>query len=260
MYHMTWNERKSIIPLKDVERIRSLHHEGVAHEYFHRTTGGAYVGDAVFGANDGIITTFAVVAGVAGADLSSAVVLILGVANLLGDGFSMAAGNYLGRKSEDEYQAVERAKEEWEVEHMPDEERQEVRKLYEAKGFSGQDLERAVAVVTSDKKVWVNEMMAGEHGIIGEGGGSPVRNAGVTFASFVVAGAVPLLPYVFGLTGYHAFGWSTIAAACALFLVGSLRTFITERRWWLAGLEMLGVGAIAAAVAYAVGAFLSRIV
>lgn len=244
----------------EIEQLRKLHHSQEAHEYFHQRLAGSFVGDAVFGANDGIITTFAVVAGVAGANLSPVVVLILGVANLLGDGFSMAAGNYLARKSEAEYRVTEQAKEAWEVEHMPEEERQEVRELYRAKGFTGQVLEQAVAIVTSNKETWVNEMLVGEHGIIMERLNHPLKNAGVTFISFVLAGAIPLLPYVFGLKGAPGFAWSIIVTALVLFTVGSLRTLVTERRWWLAGFEMLGVGGVAAGVAYLVGSFLSRIV
>lgn len=246
---------------EETEHIRKLHHEGGAHEYFHTKTAGGYVGDVVFGANDGIITTFAVVAGVAGADLSSTIVLILGVANLLGDGFSMAAGNFLARKSEAEWRAIERAREEWEVDNMPEEERLEVREMYKKKGLRGETLEQVVQVLTSNKEVWVREMMTGEHGIVPEDKLlHPTKNAAVTFISFVVAGAIPLLPYVFGAIGTVAFRWSTIAAGITLFAVGSLRTLVTGKRWWLAGVEMLGVGAIAAGVAYTVGAFLARLV
>lgn len=251
---MALNPTRSPIPASEVEHIRVLHHQGGAHEYFHRSTAGAYIGDAVFGANDGIITTFAVVAGVAGAQLAPAVVLILGAANLLGDGFSMAAGNYLARKSEAEWRTTERTKELWEVEHMPNEERQEVRQMYAAKGFQGVELERVTQVLTSNKEVWVNEMMVGEHGITASSGNShPAKNASVTFVSFLVAGALPLLPYVMGLAGPRAFTWSTVAAAVTLFIVGSLRTRVTQRRWLLAGLEMLLVGGVAAVVAYVVG-------
>lgn len=251
---MAFNPSRSPISASEVERIRALHHQGGAHEYFHRGTAGSYIGDAVFGANDGIITTFAVVAGVAGAQLAPAVVLILGAANLLGDGFSMAAGNYLARKSEVDWRATERAKELWEVEHMPNEERQEVRQIYSAKGFQGAELDRVTEVLTSNKEVWVNEMMVGEHGITaGSEAGHPLKNASVTFISFVVAGALPLLPYVVGLAGSRAFAWATVAAAVTLFIVGSLRTRITQRPWLLAGLEMLLVGGVAAVVAYAVG-------
>lgn len=258
---MGFNPAKNPIPAHEIEHIRALHHGVGANEYFHRGTAGAYIGDAVFGANDGIITTFAVVAGVAGAQLSPMIVLILGAANLLGDGFSMAAGNFLARKSEADWRATERVKELWEVEHMPEEERQEVRDIYAAKGFRGNELDRVVEVLTADKNVWVNEMMVGEHGLVAEDDEkNAIKNASVTFIAFVIAGAVPLLPYALGLAGSYAFLLSTLSAGVALFAVGSLRTKVTERTWWLAGLEMLAVGGIAAAVAYGVGALLSHVI
>ncbi|MBI5734133.1 MAG: VIT1/CCC1 transporter family protein [Candidatus Kerfeldbacteria bacterium] len=221
---------------------------------------GEYIGDIVFGANDGIITTFAVVAGVAGASLSPVVVLILGAANLLADGFSMAAGNFLARRSERQYEQTERQREEWETEKLPAEERQEIREIYQAKGFTGADLEKAVEIITSNKKVWVDEMMVHELKIISAESGRPLKNALATFVSFVAAGLVPLLPYISGLTGNLAFKWAIVATVVCLFTVGGLRTLITGIRWWLAGLEMLLIGTAAAAVAYAVGYLLGNLV
>ncbi|HCU47880.1 TPA: hypothetical protein DIC39_02380 [Patescibacteria group bacterium] len=249
-----------IIPQYEVERIRKIHHEGKAKEDFHNLFAGEYIGDIVYGANDGIITTFAVVAGVAGAALSPTIVLILGVANLFADGFSMAAGNYLARKSEKEYKKTERQREEWEIDKLPQEEKGEIRDIYQAKGFAGHDLERAVKIITSNRKVWVDEMMIGELKIMDDDIGHPLKNSLATFCSFAVAGAIPLIPYVLGLQGGLAFKWSVVATAVILFVVGSLRTLITGRRWWLAGLEMLSVGAVAATVAYILGYLLSQLV
>ncbi len=260
-FRMPWFLAQPKVPQWEVERIRQIHHAGKTPEDFHQLTIGGYIGDIVYGANDGIITTFAVVAGVAGAALSPIIVLILGAANLLADGFSMAAGNFLARKSERDYRRIERAREEWEIDQLPEEERTEIRKLYAAKGFTGADLERAVAIITSDRKRWVDEMMVGELKIVEENEGShPLKNAAATFFSFVVAGAVPLLPYVFGVPGASAFRWAIAATAVILFTVGSLRVYVTGKRWWVAGVEMLAVGTVAAVVAYAVGYFLSGLV
>ncbi len=244
-----------------IDSVRQMHHDGTVHEQFHSRVAGGYLRDFVYGANDGIITTFAVVAGVAGANLSAAVVLILGFANLLADGFSMGMSNYLGEKSNRDYMATERAREEWEVEHLPEEERMEVRELYKHKGFSGALLEEVVVVLTSNKKRWVDEMMIGEHGLVPiDKSRKPWKNAAVTFGAFVVTGVVPLTPYVFGHTSQNTFPYAVAATAAILFLVGSLRCLFTQRRWWISGLEMLGVGALAATVAYLVGNFLSRVI
>ena len=247
--------------LYDVEKVRAMHYDGTAHEKFHSHLTGGYLRDFVYGANDGIITTFAVVAGVAGASLSTKVVLIMSFANLLADGFSMAMGNYLSGKSNHDYVKAERAREAWEVENLPTEERAEIRELYSKKGFNGELLERVVDVITSDKKQWVHEMMIGEHGLVVEESTDRLwKNAAVTFGAFVTAGLVPVLPYLWGGAAQVVFPYAISATALILFIVGSLRSLITERNWWLSGLEMLGVGALAAGAAYAVGSFLSQVV
>lgn len=248
-----------IIPQYEVERIRKIHHQGKIKENFHNLFAGEYIGDIVYGANDGIITTFAIVAGVAGAALSSIIVLILGVANLLADGFSMAAGNYLARKSEQEYRTTERQREEWEIDKLPAEEKQEIKKIYQAKGFTGADLERAVTIITTNRKIWVDEMMIGELKIMESEDGHPAKNALATFLAFVIAGSIPLIPYIFLGENKNTFTWAIAATALTLFVIGGLRILITGKRWWLAGFEMLGVGAIAASVAYLIGNLLSHL-
>ena len=119
----------------------------------------SYLSDWVYGRIDGAITTFAIVAGVVGAEMSTRVILILGAANIIADGFSMAASNYSGTKAElDDYRR-HRAYEEEQVERIPEAERMEVREIYRAKGFEGQELERIVEVITADKGRWVDTMM-----------------------------------------------------------------------------------------------------
>ncbi len=253
------HKRTPVIPQYEVERIRKIHHDGRAKEDFHKLFAGEYIGDIVYGANDGIITTFAVVAGVAGAGLEPIIVLILGAANLFADGFSMAAGNYLARKSEREYRKTERQREEWEIDKLPEEEKQEIREIYQAKGFTGAELERAVEIITSNRKIWVDEMMIGELKIMESEDGHPLKNSLATFCAFVVAGGIPLIPYIFLDTGQNNFGWAIAATGITLFVIGSLRTLITGKKWWLAGLEMLGVGTVAATVAYVVGNLLSHL-
>jgi len=249
-------EHKELLVDK-IKRIRKMHHDGTDEKDWHNLLAGSYLRDFVYGANDGIITTFAVVAGVAGADLSASIVLILGAANLLADGFSMSSGNYLSEKSNREYVTSELKKEEWEIEHLPEEEKKEIREIYQAKGLSGQVLEEVVKAITADKKLWAKEMLVHELGLLpNEEKVKPLATAGVTFVAFVVAGVIPLLPYIFNLPVYSSFVWAIIFTGLALFIVGSLRALLTEKKWWLSGLEMLMVGALAASVAYVVGAFL----
>jgi VIT1/CCC1 family predicted Fe2+/Mn2+ transporter len=164
-----------------------------------RTTIGNYLPDLIFGANDGIITTLAVVSGVVGAALSTSVILILGFANLLADGFSMGASNVLSRRSD-----------------------------------AGK-----VALPTLAE--------AGNHGI-------------ATFIGFVLAGVVPLLAYLLPWFDDDRFAFATVLALSTLFVVGAGRAFFTRRGWLASGLEMLVLGALAAGVAYGMGAIGAAII
>lgn len=244
----------------DIAQVKAAHKNGDAIEKYHQAGRGSYLRNMVYGANDGIITTFAVVAGVAGASLEPKIVLILGFANLIADGFAMATGNFLGTRSENQLKAKERRMEEWEVEHVPEEERKEIEDIYRKKGFSGNDLEASVRIITSDKKLWVDEMMIHELGMVPGEEESPTKNGFATLVSFVVAGLLPLVPYVFGIRFGSVFQTAVIMTGIALFSVGSARTLVTKEHWLISGLEMLGVGAIAAVSAYGVGYLLQGLV
>ncbi|UCE65030.1 MAG: VIT1/CCC1 transporter family protein [Candidatus Zixiibacteriota bacterium] len=225
----------------------------------HKTGAGAYIGEAVYGALDGIVTTFAVVAGVEGAKLPSGIVLILGFANLIGDGLSMGVGSYLSTKSQREYQKSERIREEWEIDNYPEGEIEEIKQIYKKKGFQGEDLERAMGIITSDKKVWVDTMMVEELGILEEDS-HPFFNGLSTFISFLIAGFIPLSFFVAALAHpgleRHTFEMSVVLTGVTLFAVGSLRVLVTQTSWWRSGLEMLFVGGTATLGAYLVGYFL----
>ena len=215
----------------------------------------SYLSDFVYGGIDGAVTTFAVVSGVAGAGLSPIVILVLGLANLLGDGFSMAAANFLGIRAD--HQRLHRVREEErrEIELHPEGEIEEVRQIYAAKGLGGETLELVVEAITADRERWVDTMLTEEHGLALEAR-SPWRAAGMTFVAFFVVGAVPLVPFVFGNTGLDfadAFASSTVLVACSLFGVGALKARFVDQPWWRDGIETLAVGGVAAALAYAVG-------
>ena len=210
----------------------------------------SYLRDWVYGGIDGAVTTFAVVAGTMGADLSSRVVLILGAANLVGDGFSMAASNFSGTKAERDEYAHLRAVEERHVDLVPDGEREEIREIYREKGFCGDDLERAVAVITANRGRWIDTMMAEEYGQP-KTLRAPWKAALSTFAAFLICGAVPLLPFVVNVSGKS--GLSLAATALVFLGIGSLKSRWSLTSWWRSGLETLAVGLAAAALAFAVG-------
>jgi vacuolar iron transporter family protein len=217
----------------------------------------SYLRDWVYGGIDGTVTTFAVVAGVVGAELSTKALLILGAANLFADGFSMAAGNYSGTKAEiEEYEQVRRM-EERHVEFAPEGEREEIRQIFKAKGFSGDALDSAVDVITATRERWVDTMMTEEHGLPPVSR-SPVRAALTTFLAFLLCGAIPLLPFALGAPG--SIWLSTLMTGITFFAIGSLRSRWSPSPWWRTGLETFLIGIIAAVVAYIVGVIVAGLV
>lgn len=241
----------------DIDNLKRMHRAGVAAEAVHGIGAGEYIRDVVFSANDGLVTTFAVVAGVAGAKLAAAVVVILGVANMLADGLAMALGNYLGTKSRIDFERSNRELEEWEIHHIPTEEKAELEKIAKKRGIPAPRIAEWVTIMAATDKSWVDEMMVWELGIIPGREDNPVKNAVATLAAFVSAGFIPLLPYVFRFPG-NRFAASIAITAVTLFVVGALRVLVTRRGWLRSGIEMLLVGGAAAAVAYAVGALVGN--
>lgn len=225
-----------------------------------RQAGGVYLKDIIYGANDGIITTFAIVAGVAGASLDGTVVILLGAANLLADGFSMAASNYLGSKSERDYTVRERRMEELELRHEPKEEYAQMSMFLRRKGYTKNDSDAMVPLLSKNKQFWLDIMTREELGVgPPDSLGQPVRAASATFLAFVCAGAVPLMPYFFFANG-DVFTMAAISTATALFFIGVLRSSFTGQRWHKAGIEMFLVGGMAAVIAYGVGFLASTLV
>lgn len=206
--------------------------------------------DIVYGAIDGAVTTFAIVAGVAGAGLSPIVILALGFANVLADGFSMAAGNYSATKTElDEIHRL-RSVEERHIQQYPDGERRELRAILEQKGLSGTTLEDATEQIVARQDSWIAMMLEGEYGL-GPVDPHPMRAALVTFGAFLVAGLVPLLPFVIGLS--NAFEVAAVLTMATFFAIGSLKSHWSLAPWWWSGFETLAIGGAAAAIAYGVG-------
>jgi VIT1/CCC1 family predicted Fe2+/Mn2+ transporter len=219
----------------------------------------SYLGDAVLGGIDGCVTTFAVVAGSLGAGFDSVVIVVLGLANLLADGLSMAAGNYLGTKSSREL--VDRAvrEERDHVARYPQGEREEIRQVFARKGFEGENLDHIVEVITSDRDLWVATMVTEELGLQMEGP-DPLRAAAATYAAFVAVGLLPLVPFVLGITRFEPFALSIVLTAVAFAAVGAAKGAVVGTSTVRSAVETLVVGGAAAAVAFVVGSALRRLV
>jgi VIT1/CCC1 family predicted Fe2+/Mn2+ transporter len=243
---------------RDLASSRQAHRPEVIAQAMEKHGGAShqYMGDMVYGGLDGIVTTFAVVSGVAGAQLGAGVVLILGLANLFADGLSMATGAYLSSKSESEYYDRERQREKWEVEHFPEGESAELLEIYKANGYSDEDAAKLVDIQSKDETLWVDAMMVHELGLLPDDR-TPFLKAIATLAAFVVAGSLPLLVYLLGLvvpiSPDLSFPTSLVLSGIALFGLGAAKVFVTELNWLRSGVEMLVVGGLAAGVAYLIG-------
>ena len=221
-----------------------------------------YLSDFIYGAIDGTVTTFAVVSGVAGAGLSSGIIIVLGLANLVGDGFSMAASNFLGTRADKQLQDQARVEEARQIKNNPEGEREEVRQIYARKGFEGSDLERVVEVICADKERWLDTMLRDELGLH-LSRRSPIRAATATFVAFLLVGFIPLMPFMMQLLSApleEPFFWSCLFTGLAFFGVGAAKSRFVQQHWLLAGGETLLLGGSAAGLAFLVGRMLRGIV
>lgn len=215
-----------------------------------------YLRDWIYGGIDGAVTTLAVVTGVAGAQLSNWIILALGFANLFADGFSMAASNYLGTKSEhDDWQRLQDI-ENRHIDLAPEGEREEVRQIFARKGFEGEELERIVELITADRERWVQTMLMDEYGLPHEVR-SPWIAALCTFTAFLICGLSPLIPYLFGTE--HSFTSSVLLTGIVFIVIGSIKSRWSTSSWWHSGLTTLLVGGIAASLAYLTGVIIKRL-
>lgn len=210
----------------------------------------SYLKDVVYGGIDGTVTTFAVVAGVVGAELSSKAILILGAANLLADGFSMAMGNYMATKTENQELELLREFEEHHIEKEPEGEKEEVRQILKNIGFEGDLLKNNIEFYTSNKERWIDLMVTHEYGL--SGNPTPAFQAAMaTFVSFAVFGFLPLLSYVFQFK--NPFVWSGALSVLAFALVGSLKSIWTTESAIVSASKTAFVGILASSIAYYVG-------
>src|SRR6266404_2271727 len=220
--------------------------DGATHTEAAHIPGGRSLRDLVFGANDGLVAAFAVVSGVHGAAVSTRIVLLAGLAELIGGTIAMGVGAFLAVKSE-------REREEREVRESPDEERKEVRTIFARKGFRGRALEQMVQHVTADPVFWVDTMMTEELGLSAVPTGAPLRSGLVVAAAYALGAAFPVIPYALPVQVSTAFALSVGCTLAALFAAGAAKTWMTGRPWLRSGLETVLVGAIAAATTFIAG-------
>lgn len=233
------------------------HSINAIHDRIHTKNKNSYVSDWILGGIDGAVTTFAIVAGVVGAALESHIIIILGLANLLADGFSMAASNYSAVKSESDDVKRLWAMEEQHIRDIPEGEREEVRQILIGKGLTGDALEQAVDAICANKDTWIEIMLIEEFGVL-PASRNPWKAGIATFSAFLVCGAVPLVPFVFGIA--NPFPWAIAATGAVFFAIGAGKSLWALSPWYRSGLETLAIGMAAAGVAYGVGYWLKGII
>lgn len=207
----------------------------------------------MLGGVDGVVTTFAVVAGSAGCQLASTIVIILGIANLIADGFSMVVSNYLGTRTRQEEVRQSRADEQWQIDVFPEGEREEIREIFARKGFEGTGLDEIVEIITADREVWVDTMMA-EELRLSDVSTRPLRAGVTTFVAFSICGAIPLLPFLIGAGDFNAMFFASASLGAATFLaLGMGKGRVVGISPVRSGLQTLAMGGVAAILAYVAG-------
>lgn len=218
--------------------------------------------DFVYGGIDGAVTTFAVVAGVAGAQLSTGIILILGFANLFADGFSMAVSKYSSDRAEQQRIHKVREQVDYNLHSNPAAKKKDLKKILRERGFEGSDLKTAVKIIAANERVWVDTIMRHKYQLI-DAHINPMKGALVTFIAFNLIGFIPLAAYVFNavlnLEEDQLFYLTSMGTLLALFIVGVVKARVVKGNRFRAGMETMLIGGFAAAIAYGVGYGLKNI-
>lgn len=225
--------------------------------------GGEIIRQITFGMNDGVVSIFALLAGIAGANQSADTIIITLIAASIAGALSMAAGEYISGKSERDYFNHEILQERMEIELCPDIEREELRAIYKKKGFEGELLEQIVAKISSNKELWVKEMVIDELGTTELEHESSIKEALIIFVAFLIGASFPTLPYLLLRgsieNGQTLFIISTSVTVIGLFTAGALKKFVTGVNWLKSGIEMLVVGLFAYGISYVIGSLIPTI-
>lgn len=220
-------------------------------EAWHSPEGRA-IREVVYGAVDGIVTSLGFAIGVFGALHEGRVIVITGIAAASAGALSMGFSAYISSKSQREFFLAEIERERREMREMPDKEKDEVRKIYRAKGFHGDELEMVVRRITSNPKVWLRTMMEEELGLVATSFDSPWLVGGITAGSYLLAAFLPIIPYAVTAPA-AAFPWSVGVSVAALFGLGAGKTKLTRTPPLKSGLELMAIGLISALVGYGIG-------
>jgi len=246
-------ERSHMRTLRAMQQKRDQGPESIVEqEAWHRTNYGGTLRAAVFGANDGLVSNFCLVMGIAGANAEPRFVLLAGVAGLLAGASSMAAGEYISVQSQRELYEQQIALEREELETAPEEEQEELSLIYQAKGIPAEEAEDLARRIISNPDTAVDTLAREELGLDPSALGSPWTAAASSFLAFSCGAAIPVIPY-FMTSGNLAFIASALVCALSLFVIGGLISLFTGRNFFFSAFRMVAIGALAAALTYSIG-------
>lgn len=232
-------------------------------------TGGGFLKPLIFGGLDGILTSFAIVAGAAGGSLPIPVVLVLGFSNIFADALAMGVGEFLSSKAENEWILSERRRENWEMENYPEGEIREMIDIYEERGMTREDATIVIQTMSKYKDFFVDVMMAEELALQvpdEDHKTESMKEGVVMFCAFATFGSLPLLGYVIIPALFPSSGEEVLfTAACVitgmvLFGMGCVKSIFSAANWFKCGLETLLLGGACATVAYTVGQFVDGLI
>lgn len=222
----------------------------LSRERWHRT-GGSWISDAVYGANDGLAAVFGIVAGVSGATGGSSFVLTAGLAGAIASALSMGVGAWLAARSQTEVAQANLEQERRELEQHPAEEKEELSLFYQLKGLTKEEADELVEKLARNPEAMLKTLAVEEFGGL-EPGGNPWTSALAGFVSTGVGAIIPVLPF-FWVSGTAGVAWAAAVSLLAHFAVGAAKSLFTLRTWWGAGLEMTAAGVIVGGATYALG-------
>jgi VIT1/CCC1 family predicted Fe2+/Mn2+ transporter len=226
-----------------------------AHKKLHRV--GSTLSDVILGGQDGIVNILGLVLGVAAASGSPKIIIAAALSTTFAESLSMAAVSYTSNQADRDYYNGQIAREKDHIQRFTDIEREEIRRIYQLKGFSGKQLDDIVHTITSDVKRWVDVMLAEELKISPVEEGGLIRTAGIVGMAAIIGSLIPVIPF-FGLPVGVAMWGSIALAGASLFVVGAYKARVTVGVWWKAGLQLLGIGLVTALIGYAIGASVAR--
>ena len=237
------------------KRERPVHTRLHTEEHRHE---GVSIRDVILGVSDGLTVPFALAAGLSGAEVAKFTVFLAGVAEMLAGGIAIGLGGYLSEKSHAEMYRKELERERWEVEQLPEVEKHEVREIWKARGYVGQELDQLVEAITRDHDRWVDFMMRDELGLVEPAAGAALQSSLTIGLSYVIGAFVPLFPFLLPVSVHEALLIPSVTTLTALCLVGVLKSRYTGGRWWRSGVETMLIGAAAAGAAYLLVRALAR--